>query len=185
MASRNIEVRGVKIHFSIVRDKDYVSLTDIAKQSDRNEAKYLIRNWMKNNSTLEFLTAWEGLFNPDFIKGAHLDPLLRDFRKNATVLTPSKWIESTNAVGIIVKNGRNGGVYAHQDIALEFCSWLNPTFKVYLIKAFQELMEKEYHRKNLEWHISKITDNVEEIRNLLDTIPGQNPQRNRLRYLEE
>jgi len=88
-------------------------------------------------------------------------------------------------VGIIVKNGRGGGVFTHKDIALEFCSWLSPTFKVFLIKAFQEMVEQEFQRKNLSWHISKLTDNVEEMRNLLDTIPHQDPERNRLKGTDD
>lgn len=180
MNKKTIKVQGIEIRIESFDENDYVSLTDIAKQSDRNEPKYLIRTWLKNNNTLEFLTAWESLHNPDFEKGVKLDPLLREFSKNSTVVTPSKWIEGTSAIGITVKNGRGGGVFAHKDIALEFCSWLSPTFKVFLIKVFQDLVEKEYQRKNLKWHISKITDNVEELRNLLDTIPHQEERRNRL-----
>lgn len=178
--AKRIEVQGVSIRIAEVATQEYVSLTDIAKKSDRNEAKYLIRNWIKNHNTLEFLSTWETLHNPNFIKGAELDPLLRVFRQNSTILTPSKWIDSTNAIGISVKNGRGGGVFAHKDIALEFCSWLSPSFKVFMIKAFQELLEQEFQRKNIAWHISKLTDNVEEMRNLLDTIPFQTPDRNRL-----
>jgi len=176
---KSIEVQGLNIRIEPIQDKDYVSLTDIAKHSDRNEPKFLIRTWLKNNNTLEFLTAWEGLHNPEFIKGVNIDPLLREFRKNSMVMTPSKWINGTNAIGLIVKNGRGGGVFAHKDIALEFCSWLSPTFKVFLIKAFQDLMEKNYSRQNLEFHIKKITDHIDEARNWLDTIEGQNPNRNR------
>lgn len=185
MPSKKIEVQGFQIRLTAINDNDYVSLTDIAKRSDRNEPKYLIRTWLKNNNTLEFLTAWESLYNSDFEKGVNLDPLLREFRKNSTVVTPSKWIEGTNAIGIFVKNGRGGGVYAHKDIALEFCSWLSPTFKVFLIKAFQDLMEQEFRRKDLKWHISKITDNIDEVRILLDSIPHQDPSRNRVKGLTD
>ena len=181
MLIKKIEVQGIQIRVKQIEERDYVSLTDIAKRSDRNEPKYLIRNWLKNNQTLEFLSAWETLHNPDFGKGVHLDPLLREFRKNSTIVTPSKWIVNTKAIGIIVKNGRNGGIFSHKDIALEFCSWLSPTFKVFLLKAFQDLLEQDFQRKNLSWHISKLTDNVDEMRNLLDTIPYQDSKRNRLK----
>ena len=89
--------------------------------------------------------------------------------------------ESHQFQGLISKSGRyDGDTYAHRDIALNFCYWLSPTFQVYFIKAFQQLIEEQFNNKNLEWHISKLTDNVDEMRNLLDTIPGQKPQRNRI-----
>ena len=179
--AKKIEVQGLTIHLKPSQEVDYVSLTDIAKKSDRNEAKYLIRNWMKNNNTLEFLVAWEQLHNPDFGKGVQMDPFLRKLQQNSTILTPQKWVETTGAIGITSKPGRGGGTYAHKDIALEFCSWLSPSFKVFLIKAFQELVEQEHRRQSLKWHISKITDNIEEVRNLLDTIPFQAEDRNRLK----
>ena len=105
--------------------------------------------------------------------------------ENRYIVTPQNYIAETEAVGIISKSGRYGGTYAHRDIALNFCYWLSPAFQVFLLKAFQDLIEKEFNRKNLEWHISKITDNIEEVRNLLDTIPGQIPERNRIKDVEE
>jgi len=189
MSKKTIEVQGLEIRIEPIDDKDYVSLTDIAKQSDRNEPKYLIRNWLKNKNTLDFLIAWESLHNPNFdnpnhSKGVQMDPFRIELMRNGFIVTPKKWIEKTNAIGIISKAGRYGGTYAHKEIALDFCGWLSPSFKVFLYKAFNELLEAEYQRKNLEWHISKITDNVDEIRNLLDTIPGQSKAKNRLNYLE-
>jgi len=188
MSKKKINVNGLEIRIEPINDKDYVSLTDIAKQSDRNEPKRLIMNWLKNQSTLDFLTTWEDLHNPNFAthsKGTHLSTFKLDMLRNATKVTPQKWITQTNAIGIISKSGRYGGTYAHKDVALNFCYWLSPHFQVYLIKEFQRLKEEEFERKNLEWHISKITDNVDELRNLLDTIPLQKEERNRIKLLEK
>lgn len=99
---------------------------------------------------------------------------------NRNLLTPKNYIELTGAVGIISKAGRYGGTYAHKDIALNFCYWLSPEFQVAMIRAFQVLMEQEYQRQNLDWHISKVADLLEEARIWLDTVPGQDPSRNRL-----
>ena len=144
----------------------------------------LILNWLRTRSTVSFLGAWEVLHNTNF------NVLKYEYIKNQTgeptfVLSMSEWIKETNAIGIKSKMGRYGGTYAHKDIALNFCYWLDPAFQVFLIKAFQELMYREFNRQNLEWHISKLTDNVDEMRNLLDTIPGQNITRNRLNQASE
>lgn len=100
---------------------------------------------------------------------------------NTFIMSVKKWTNLTGAIGIKSKAGRYGGTYAHADIALQFAAWLSPEFYVYLINEFKRLKEEEFERKNLEWHISKITDNVDEIRNLLDTIPHQKPSKNRLK----
>ena len=97
--------------------------------------------------------------------------------ENRNVLTPKQYIKSTDAIGLVSTPGRYGGTLAHKDIALNFCYWLSP--------VFQELMQEEFSRRSLQWHISKITDNIDEVRNLLDTIPGQLPELNRLNYLDE
>ncbi len=101
-----------------------------------------IRNWMRNKNTIEFLGLWEKLFNPDF-KGVEFDTFLNEAGLNRFNMTPKKWINTTNAIGIISKAGRNGGTYAHKDIAFEFASWISPEFKLYLIKEFQRLKEIE------------------------------------------
>lgn len=180
MAKQKIEIQGISITLDKINDENYISLTDIAKKQHNSKPKYLIRNWLKNLNTMEFLETWETLYNPSF-KGAHLNAFKLKYLQNKNILSPKIWIEETNAIGIISKPGRYGGTYAHKDIALNFCYWLSPSFQVYMIKAFQELMKQEHERNNLEWHISKITDNIDEVRNLLDTIPGQNQNRNRLK----
>lgn len=174
-----IDVKGIRIRMEAIEDdKDYVSLTDIIKDSV-DEPKETIRSWIKNTNTVRFLWAWEEMHNPDF-KGGQLHAFIEKVTNNRYNLSPTKWIESTNAIGIVTKRGRGGGTFVHQDIALEFCSWFDPYFKVFLMKAFKELAEREFNRQSLEWHISKLTDNVEEMRNLLDTIPGQDSQRNNM-----
>ncbi len=179
MDMKTVKVQGLQIRIQPIHEMDYVSLTDIVK-GKVDEPKETIRNWIKTSNTVRFLWAWEEIHNPDFT-GDNLSTFIGRVTDNRYNLSPSKWITETNAVGLISKRGRyNGGTYAHKDIALEFCSWFDPYFKVYLMKAFQELQEQASERQNLAWHVSKITDNVEEIRSLLDTIPGQQTSQKRL-----
>lgn len=110
---------------------------------------------MRNKNTIEFLGTWEILNNPDF-KGVEFDTFLNQAGLNRFNMTPQKWIEATNAIGIVSKAGRNGGTYAHKDIALEFCSWFNPTFKLYLLKEYQRLKEFENDPLKVEWKIKRI-----------------------------
>lgn len=114
-----------------------------------------IRNWMRNRNTVEFLGLWEGMNNPDF-KGVEFDRFRKESELNSFNLTPRKWIETTNATGIISKAGRNGGTYAHRDIAFEFGTWISPIFKLYLIKEYQRLKEVESNQYNLEWNVKRI-----------------------------
>ena len=150
---KKIKVNNVEISISIEPGKDdYICLTDIAKDQEGDDH---IRNWMRNKNTIEFLGTWEVINNPDF-KGVEFDTFLKQAGLNRFNMTPRKWIEATNAVGIISKSGRNGGTYAHKDIALEFCSWFSPTFKLYLIKEYQRLKTKEDNPLNLEWKIKRV-----------------------------
>jgi len=181
---KKIEVEGFVIRIEPVNTSNYISLTDIAKKSNATKPDVVIQNWLKNTNTIRYLHAWERIHNPD-INPLHLHGVLDLATDNRLTMSPKKWIKLTNAIGLFTKMGRGGGTFAHQDIALNFCYWLSPEFQVYFIKEFQRLKEQEFHQKNLEWHISKITDNIEEVRNLLDTIPFQNPERNRIKGLEE
>ena len=126
-------VNEIEIAISDKSDmKDFICITDIAKYKDPVNPRYIIQNWMRTRSTVEFLGLWEQLHNPVF-KGIEFDAFRIESGSNSFTLTPKKWIESTNAIGIISKSGRYGGSYAHKDIAFEFASWLSPTFKLYLI----------------------------------------------------
>ncbi|MCD6432854.1 MAG: KilA-N domain-containing protein, partial [Sulfurimonas sp.] len=144
----NQEITAVKYN-----DEDYISLTDIANSKDSKiRAADLVKNWIRNRSTLEFIGTWEGLYNPNF-KVVEFDHFKMSAGLPSFVLSPGKWIEKTDAIGIVVKAGRYGGTYAHKDIAFEFASAINPIFKLYLIKEFQRLKEDEL--KQLGWDIKR------------------------------
>ena len=135
-----------------INKDDYISLTDIAKYKEDSEANEIIRNWMRNRNTIEFLGLWEHLYNPDF-KPVEFDRFRNEAGLNSFTLRPQKWIETTKAIGIISKSGRYGGTYAHKDIAFEFASWISVEFKLYLIKEFQRLKDEE--QKQLGWDIRR------------------------------
>ncbi len=133
--------------------EDYISLTDIAKSKDGElRAADIIKNWIRNRGTLEFIGTWEQLYNPGF-KVVEFDHFRISAGLPSFVLSPGKWIEKTNAIGIVVKAGRYGGTYAHKDIAFEFASAINPIFKLYLIKEFQRL--KDIEQEKLGWDIKR------------------------------
>ena len=127
---------------------DYICLTDIARIKNSSEPKDVIKNWMRQKNTLEYLGLWEKLNNPDF-KGVEFDPLLKEAGGNSFTMSPSKWINLTSAVGLFQINGAKGGTYAQKDIAFKFASWISPEFELYLIKEFQRLKAEE--QKNLGW----------------------------------
>ncbi len=144
----NIEVKDTSIHTMKHEGEDYVCITDIARQKNSNDPNGVIANWMRNRNTIEFLGIWEQLFNPSF------NPLeFEGFRKeaglNAFTMSPSRWIEATNAKGLVAMAGRYGGTYARTDIAFEFASWVSVEFKLYLVKEFQRLKSEE--QKQLAW----------------------------------
>ncbi len=180
MSAKKIKVQGLQISIEPINDIDYISLTDIAKQSAQNKPAVTIQSWLRNTNTILFLDTWEKVHNPDY-KVSHLADFILNASNNRLQISPKQWSKDMNGIGLVSKAGRNGGTLAHKDIAINFCYWLSPPFQVYFIKEFQRLQEEEFERQNLKWHISKITDNIEEVRNLLDTIPGQEPDRNRLK----
>lgn len=149
-----IIVKGIPITTFKRSNEDYISLTDIARNKNAEEPKDVIKNWMRSRTTIEFLGIWEQLNNPDF-KGVEFDSFLLEAGSNAFTLSPSKWIESTNATGIVSKQGKNGGTFAHKDIAFEFASWVSSGFKLYLIKEFQRLKADENDRLKLEWNLQR------------------------------
>ena len=138
---------------------DYISLTDIAKYKNTDDPRFVIQNWMRNRNTLEFIGLWEVLNNPNFNR-VQFDTFRNEAGLNRFTMTPSKWIESTGAIGIVSKAGRYGGTYAHYDIAMEFASWLSPEFKLYIIQDYKRLKEDENSSlsltRNLHREISKI-----------------------------
>lgn len=149
-----IIVKGIPVVTFKLENEDYISLTDIARNKNAEEPKDVVKNWMRSRTTIEFLGLWEQLNNPNF-KGVEFDSFLFEAGSNAFTLSPSKWIEATNAKGIISKQGKNGGTYAHKDIAFEFASWVSAGFKLYLIKEFQRLKADENNRLKLEWNLQR------------------------------
>ena len=148
-----INANGIEIRVNSTNESDYISLTDIAKyRSDDPNA--VIQNWLRNRNTIEFLGLWEKLNNPNF-KPLEFEGFKKEAGLNAFTLSPKKWIESTNAIGIISKSGRYGGTYAHTDIAFEFASWISPEFKLYIIKDYQRLKADESHVKQIDWNIKR------------------------------
>jgi len=147
-----INVLSKEVGFYKYNDEDYICITDIAKYKNPERSDDIIKNWIRNRNTIEFLGIWEHLNNPNF-KPVEFDGFRKKAGLNSFVLTPKQWIENTGAIGIISKSGRYGGTYAHKDIAFEFASWISVEFKLYLIKEFQRLKEKE--KKQLGWDIRR------------------------------
>ena len=129
---------------------DYICLTDIARKKNPLEPKVVVANWMRSRTTIEYLGLWEQLNNPNF-KGLEFETFKNEAGSNAFTLSPQRWIEATNAIGIISKSGRYGGTYAHSDIAFEFASWISPEFKLYIIKDYQRLKKDEAEKLALGW----------------------------------
>lgn len=153
-----IHAKGVDIAVvtTVGSEDDYISLTDIARHRNPEFPADVIKNWLRLRSTIEFLGLWEQLNNPNF-KLVEFDQFRNDAGSNAFVMSPQKWIKSTDAIGLISKSGRyGGGTYAHKDIAFEFASWLSPEFKLYIIKDYQRLKEDEGHRLALDWNVKRI-----------------------------
>lgn len=152
-----INAKGMSI--TIISDlnanSEYISLTDIAKYKTPDFPADAIKNWMRSRSTIEFLSLWEKFNNKNF-KLVESDQLWQSAGSHHFVLNPQKWIELTNAIGIISKSGRGGGTYAHPDIAFEFASWISAEFKLYIIKDYQRLKGAENNRLSVEWNVKRI-----------------------------
>src|SRR3989344_2040646 len=152
---KTIVVKGIAVSTRQFGKSDFISLTDIAKYKDDERTNYIVQNWMRNRSTIEFLGLWERI-NNRYFKGIEFDAFKNEAGSNSFSLTPKRWIESTRAVGLVVKAGRyGGGVYAHKDIAFEFATWISAEFKLFLIKEFQRLKEEEIERKKLGWDLKR------------------------------
>ncbi len=153
MKKEQFNVEGSQI---TVLEGDFMSLTDIARHFDREDPRELINNWMRLKDSVELLGAWETLHNPDF-KRVEFDTLRNQAGTNRFRLSPTKWAETTGAVGFITKRGRyDGGTFAHNDLALAFCSWVNPVFHLYVVKEFRRLKSLE----NPEWDLRRALTKV-------------------------
>lgn len=135
-------------------ENEYISLTDIAKYRNDNDPRFVIQNWMRNRNTVEFLAVWEELHNPDFNR-VQFEAVKEEAGLNRFVMTPAKWIEQTNAIGIVSKAGRYGGTYAHSDIAMAFASWISPEFQLYIMKDYRRLKQDENSRLSLNWNLNR------------------------------
>jgi len=151
--NKKMDVQGIAIAIRKKSKAEYISLTDIAKYKS-DEPNDVLRNWLRSKDTIEFLGLWEKINNSDF-KPVEFEGFKNQAGSNTFTMSPSKWIEKTNAIGIMSNSGRYGGTFAHQDIAFEFASWVSAEFRLYLIKEFQRLVEAENRRLNIEWTVSR------------------------------
>ena len=141
-------------------ENEYISLTDIAKYRNDNDPRFVIQNWMRNRNTVEFLAVWEELHNPDFNR-VQFEAVRSEAGLNRFVMTPTKWIEQTNAIGIVSKAGRyGGGTYAHSDIAMAFATWISPEFQLYIMKDYRRLKQDENSRLSLDWNLNRALSKV-------------------------
>lgn len=150
-----IKVEGINIGIKDVNSQKYISLTDIAKKKNPDEPRFVIINWLRNRNTVEFLGIWEKIHNPIFNR-VGFDTVKSNAGLNSFTISPLKWINDTNAIGIVSKSGRyESGTYAHEDIALEFASWISAEFKLYFIKEFRRLKTQENERLKLGWDVKR------------------------------
>lgn len=150
-SKKSLKIQGSDISIITKEDNDYISLTDMLKSKDGD---FFISDWLRNRNTIEFLSIWEELFNPNFNCGESAI-IKSKAGLNNYKLSVKQWIEKTNSIGIRAQSGRYGGTYAHKDIAFEFGTWISAEFKVYLIREFQRLKEEENRQKQLEWNLHR------------------------------
>ena len=151
MNKMNVHGREIAVS-NLMQNEDYISITDIAKHKDEQNPRFIVQNWMRNRNTVEFLGIWELLYNPGFNR-VEFEAVRTRAGLNSFVMTPQRWIESTNAIGVVSKAGRYGGTYAHKEIAFEFASWVSVEFKLYLVKEFDRLKQTEM--KQFGWDIRR------------------------------
>ncbi|AEB87474.1 TPA: KilA-N domain-containing protein [Staphylococcus aureus] len=149
-----INAIGQQITLFKNENDDYISLTDIAKykSEDPND---VIKNWLRSKDTIEFLGVWENINNPNF-KPVEFDGFRNQAGRNAFTMSPTKWINTTNAIGLVTKSGRYGGTFAQKDIAFEFASWISAEFKLYIIQDYQRLKEREEDPEKLNWDLKRL-----------------------------
>jgi KilA-N domain. len=150
-----ISAKGIDIGiYTMDFESEFISLTDIAKYRNGDDPRFVIQNWMRNKNTIEFLSVWEDLHNSNFNR-VQFEAVRNDAGLNRFVMTPTKWIEQTNAIGIISKAGRYGGTYAHSDIAMAFATWISPEFQLYIMKDYRRLKTDENSRLSLTWNLNR------------------------------
>jgi len=151
-----IHAQGIEIGiYTTDFENEFISLTDIAKYRNEDDPRFVIQNWMRNRNTIEFLGVWETLHNPNFNR-VQFDTVKNEAGANRFVMTPAKWIEQTNAIGIVSKAGRyGGGTFAHTDIAMSFATWLSPEFQLYIMKDYRRLKSDENSKLSLNWNLNR------------------------------
>ena len=154
-----IYVEKNKVRVIRVNNKEYISLTDLARYANPEEPKIPVQTWMRNKDVISYLGLWEKLNNENF-KGHKFETFENEAGKHSFYMSPQRWIKETNAIGIISKSGNNGGTFAHSDIAFEFASWLSPEFKLYLIKEFERLKKNESYQYKIEWQANRVLSKV-------------------------
>ncbi len=183
-----INVNNNKINVMRIGNREYISLTDLARYANPEEPKIPIQTWMRNRDVIAYLGLWEKLNNENF-KGIEFTTFESLAGKNSFYMSPQKWIKETDAIGIISKSGNNGGTYACSDIALEFASWLSPEFKLYVIQEFERLKKNEAYQYKVEWTASRMlaksnyhihTDSIKE-----NIIPKLTEKQKQFAYAEE
>ena len=153
--STKINVKDNLIGVMRINNKDYISLTDLARYKNESNPGDVIIKWMSNKSSFDFYCLWEELFNEDF-KLAESREFKKDSANQSFTMSPSRWISMTNAKGFVTKRGKyDGGTFAHPDIALEFASWIDPAFKLYLIQEFERLKYNESYQEQIEWTVRR------------------------------
>ena len=151
-AKKTITVEGVEIRLLSETQSDFISLTDLTQNFEGGSG--LIEKWLRNRNTIEFLGMWEKIYNPDFNETEFQD-IANKSGLNSFMMSVKRWIERTDAKGIEAQSGRGGGTFAHKDIALEFCTWLSPLFKLYVVREFDRLKNDEHQRLAIEWGVKR------------------------------
>jgi KilA-N domain len=149
-----LKIDEIDVSIKAVNEQAYISLTDIARLKS-DEPKDVIANWMRLKNTIQLLGFWESRHNPDF-KGVEFDAFKNQAGENAFTLSPQKWIETTNAVGLMSKSGRyGGGTYAHKHIALAFAAWVSAEFNLTLMEELDRLKSEESQRLGQNWDVRR------------------------------
>ncbi len=147
-----LNVQGIQIALTTINEEDYISLTDMMKAKD---GTFFVTDWLRNRNTLEYLGAWESMFNPNFNYG-EFAIIKSSAGLNSFKISVKEWQERTNAIGIVAKTGRYGGTYAHRDIAFNFCMWISPVFQLYVVREYQRLIEVERSHLAIAWDVKRL-----------------------------
>lgn len=183
-----IYVENNKVSVIRINNKEYISLTDLARYANPEEPKIPVQSWMRNKDVISYLGLWEKLNNENF-KGHEFETFENEAGKHSFYMSPQRWIKETNAIGIISKSGNNGGTFAHSDIAFEFASWLSPEFKLYLIQEFERLKKNESYQYKIEWQANRVLSKVNYLVHTdaikINIVPVLTEEQKRYAYAEE